>query len=108
MEITAALDPQFPISRGSGGQLGRLFGQGRQLVDNDLGLRVPQSLLNGSRIEGAELGDSSSHIGKMPRPGLRVRHPRDFVGHGGPTRRRAADRSLAPLAPATKILIGDS
>jgi len=64
MEITAALDLQFPISWGSGGQLGWVFGQGRQLVDDDLGLRVPQSLLNGSRIEGAHLGDPSSHFGK--------------------------------------------
>jgi hypothetical protein len=42
-------------------------------------MRFPQSLLNGSRIEGAHLGDSSSHIGNVPRPGLGVRHPRDFV-----------------------------
>jgi hypothetical protein len=79
MQVPAALDPQFPISRCSGGHLGRIFGQGCQLVDDDLGASVPQSLFNGSRIEGGHLGDSSSHIGKVSRSGLGVRHPRDLV-----------------------------
>jgi hypothetical protein len=36
------------------------FGEGRQLVDDDLGSSISQSLLNGSRIESAHLGVSSS------------------------------------------------
>jgi hypothetical protein len=79
MQVPAALNFQFPISRGGGRHLGRVLGQGRQLVDDDLGPSVPQGLLNGSRIEGADPGDSSPHIGEAPRPGLRVCHTRDFV-----------------------------
>ena len=67
------------------------MGQGRQLVDDDLRSRVRQSLLNGSRIEGARLGDSSSHIGKVARPGLGVRHPGEFVA----TAHQLGDERLA-------------
>jgi hypothetical protein len=41
MEVPAALDPQFPISGCGGGHLGRVLGQRRKLVDDDLGPSVP-------------------------------------------------------------------
>jgi len=67
------------------------------LFDDDLRSRVRQSLLNGSRIEGARLGDSSSHIGKVARPGLGVRHPGDFVATAHQLGdERPADRSARP------------
>ena len=79
MQVPAALDPQFPISRRGRCNLGRVFGQGSQLVDDDLGPSVPQSLFNGSRIEDARPGDTSPHIGEQPSPGFGGSHPRDFV-----------------------------
>src|SRR5262245_51056466 len=97
MEVPAALDPQFPISRCGGGHLGWVLGQGRQLVDDDLDPSVPQGLLNGSRIEGAHPGDSGSHIGEVPRPGLGAGHSRDLVATADQLGdERLADRSACP------------
>jgi hypothetical protein len=106
MEVPAALDLQFPIPRCGGGHFGRVFGQGRQLVDDDLGSSVPQSLLNSSCIEGAHQGDSSSHIDEVPRPASE----RVIPVTSWPRRTNSATSGwpIAPLAPATKILMDHS
>jgi hypothetical protein len=95
MEIAAALDLQFSWRGGS--HLGRVFGQRRQLVDDNLGPGILQSLLDGSHIEGAQLGDSRPYIGEVPRPRLGTRHPRNFMATADQLGdERLADRSARP------------
>ena len=79
MEIAAALEPQLPIAWGGGCHLGRVLGQGRQLVDDDLGPGLSQGLVDGIAVERAHPGDLRAQLGEETRTGLGPRHVRDHV-----------------------------
>ena len=96
MEV-AALAPQLPIAWGGGCHLGRTLGQGRQLVDNDLGPGLSQGLVDGIAVERAHPGDLRARLGKGTRPVLGPRHARDRVDLAEQScDQRPADRTAGP------------
>jgi hypothetical protein len=79
MEISATLKPQLPIAGERGCVSRGILRSGSQLIDDDLGLRSPQSLFHGGSIESVHNDHGHAHVDELLHTCLVAGHARDRV-----------------------------